>query len=81
MISKLLADGILLLDDGTQVHAEQVKEPDSPSPNLLILHYNSVESIKQIQNHPKFVADVSNPNNQTNSIIHIVERTEPIIES
>ena len=74
MISKLLAEGTLTLEDGSQVTADQIKEPDSPSPNLIILHYNSIESIKLIQSNPKFLNYMSGPNNSTYSVIHIVER-------
>lgn len=46
-ISKLLSQGSLMVD-GKEVLAEQIKEPDSPSPNFLILHYNSIASVKAV---------------------------------
>jgi CO dehydrogenase nickel-insertion accessory protein CooC1 len=52
------------------------------SPNLLILHYNCLESIKAIRQHPKLVAYMSDISNNTDSIIHIVEPScSEIIES
>lgn len=60
LTSKLLADGQLTLEDGTVIKAEQVKEADSPSPNLLILHYNSVDSIVQVLKNPVFNQYLSN---------------------
>ena len=70
------------MDNGLLVRAEQIKEPDSPSPNFLILHYNSLEAIDAILNHEKFIAYIKNPDNFTNSIVHIVENSkENIVES
>ena len=59
--------------DGNEVKASQIKEADSPSPNFLILHYNSIESIDAILNNEKFMAYIKNPDLFTNSVIHIVE--------
>jgi hypothetical protein len=64
-IGKLLAEGKLVLENGTQVAADQIKLKDDPSPNLLILHYTSVESIGQIAAHPKFQAYINNSENVT----------------
>jgi hypothetical protein len=72
LISKLLAEGTLKLDDGTIVKAEDIKEPDSPSPDLLILHYNSIECVGKILQHPKLTAYLSNPQYRTESVIHVV---------
>lgn len=78
-MSKLLADGQIILEDGTRVTADQIKEPDSPSPNVLILHFNSIEAVDQLLAHPRFLAYQKDPENITNSVIHIVEQGEPIL--
>lgn len=83
LISKLMAEGSLTLDDGSVVRAEQIKEPDSASPNLLILHFNCIDAIERTLEHPKLKGYLSNPEYMTEGVVHIVENPEDekVVES
>lgn len=64
--------------NGREILVEEIKEPDSPSPNVLILHYNSISSIEEIAKNATFKDYMQNPNNFTYNVIHIVENAHII---